>query len=141
MNENIIEEIKKCIAENLNTNDHEVRVDMNLKSKKLSVFCIQKNNRTQEEFKNQDEIVYSISVSPYQIDEFCQYVADQSGYTEDEANVEDDENIYWLLENDPKEFADLYFDEEDEIQKFYADWESVQNDEIDKMIEKKGVIK
>ena len=130
MNENIIEEIKKCIAENLNTNDHEVRVDKNLKSKKLSVFCIQKNNRTQEEFKNKDKIVYSISVSPYQIDEFCQYVADQSGYTEDEANVEDDENIYWLLENDPKEFADQYFGEE-EIRDFEDNLYNARNEDID----------
>jgi len=130
MNENIIEEIKKCIAENLNTNDHEVRVDMNLKSKKLSVFCIQKNNRTQEEFKNKDKIVYSISVSPYEIAEFCQYFADQSGYTEDEANVEDDENIYWLLENDPKEFADQYFGEE-EIRDFEDNLYNARNEDID----------
>jgi hypothetical protein len=130
MNENIIEEIKKCIAENLNTNDHEVRVDMNLKSKKLSVFCIQKNNRTQEEFKNQDEVVYSISVSPYQIDEFCQCVADQSGYTENDVTVEDDENIYWILKNDPNEFADMYFDE-DEERDFETNLYGAQNEDMD----------
>jgi len=131
MNENIIEEIKKCIAENLNTNDHEVRVDMNLKSKKLSVFCIQKNNRTQEEFKNKDKIVYSISVSPYQIDEFCQYEADQDGYTEEDADgIEDDENIYWILENDPKEFADQYFGEE-EIRDFEDNLYNARNEDID----------
>jgi len=130
MNENIIEEIKKCIAENLNTNDHEVRVDMNLKSKKLSVFCIQKNNRTQEEFKNQDEVVYSISVSPYQIDEFCQCVADQSGYTENDVTVEDDENIYWILKNDPNEFADMYFDE-DEERDFETNLYAAQHEDMD----------
>jgi len=131
MNENIIEEIKKCIAENLNTNDHEVRVDMNLKSKKLSVFCIQKNNRTQEEFKNKDKIVYSISVSPYQIAEFCQYKADQDGYTEEDADgIEDDETIYWILENDPKEFADQYFGEE-EIRDFEDNLYNARNEDID----------
>ena len=105
----MIEKIKKCILENINRDNYEVRVDRHKKSGKLSVFCIGNNNRTSEEYNDISDIIYSISVDTYDINEFCN--------TENDLKSPDDEDMFTILKNDPSEFVNMYFDE-DSIEEF-----------------------
>ena len=105
----MISKIKKCILENINRDNHEVRVDRHKKNGKLSVFCIEKNNSTNEEYNDISDIIYSISVDTYNINEFCN--------TENNLSSTNDEDMFEILKNDPSEFVNMYFDE-DSIEEF-----------------------
>jgi hypothetical protein len=94
----IYEKIKKLFDENKGRNNYEIRVCADKKTNDFSVFCIQKNNLSFEEYTGKEETIYSMSVDPYILNDFVDSWNDETD-AEEKISIEHAEFTTIYMEN------------------------------------------